>query len=251
MDREQIKSQRLVERYLSGDLLMREAREFERFCFTNPDVLQSLALPARLRERLLRGATEDATPSLADVPAVPGRAVPRKADNDDDSEDENEDAPRPRFDRSRLLAAGLGLLVLVAAALLWEMNSQKKEIKTLHAAVRAVSLRPPASVQLVKLAPSDNRPAQPQYTVALKDAQLLDLHIDTSGTSFTSFEVTIDKVDQARVVQIKRMASDSNKELRMALNSTAFGAGEYEIRILGYDWRGNTTPVGWLVLAMH
>jgi len=43
---------------------------------------------------------------------------------------------------------------------------------------------------------------------------------------------------------------DSNRELRLSLNSSAFGPGEYRIRIEGYTWRGQRAGAGWVRLVM-
>lgn len=255
MDKEQIKSQRILERYLSGELLVREAREFERFCFTHPEVLNSLPVPARIKERLLRGASAVDTSPAAEVPpsALARSASSATQAHSDDTDDEESHAPKSRRTQTllRLLGGALAVAVLVGGWLAWRNQAQQQQIKSLRVQVAAVSVRPPARVQLVRLAPGAARPTTADYAVDLREPQLLDLRIDVSGTTFTSFELTIDKVDQARIVEIKRIASDSNKEVRLELNSSAYGAGEYTIELKGYDWRGNTTPVGWLLLAMH
>src|SRR5690606_24929843 len=80
--------------------------------------------------------------------------------------------------------------------------------------------------------------------------QLLELHIDVSEGKFTQFQVTIDKVDEGRLMQIRRMARDSNRELRLALNSSAFGPGEYLLRLDAYNWRGQTQEYGWIRLGL-
>ena len=41
-------------------------------------------------------------------------------------------------------------------------------------------------------------------------------------------------------MQLRRIARDSNRELRLALNSSAFGPGDYLLKIDGYNWRGQT-----------
>ena len=54
MDRNYIESEHIVDRYLSGDLTVREAREFEKYCLDHPDVLKSMPIPVRLKARLSR-----------------------------------------------------------------------------------------------------------------------------------------------------------------------------------------------------
>ena len=63
--------------------------------------------------------------------------------------------------------------------------------------------------------------------------------------------MTISKVNETRVLEVKRIAADTNKELRFSLNSTAFGAGEYESKLQGYNYKGETTDAGWVVMDVQ
>jgi len=49
---------------------------------------------------------------------------------------------------------------------------------------------------------------------------------------------------------VERITPDSNRELRIALNSSAFGPGEYRMRLQGYTWRGERVDVGWVRLRV-
>jgi hypothetical protein len=80
--------------------------------------------------------------------------------------------------------------------------------------------------------------------------ELLDLYLPVGYSDFTTFGLTIDKVDVGRVMVVQRMAPDSNRELRLSLNSSAFGPGEYRIRIDGYNWRGDRAEAGWVRLLV-
>jgi len=60
------------------------------------------------------------------------------------------------------------------------------------------------------------------------------------------FAVTIDKVDAGRLLDLQRITPDSNRELRLSLNSSAFGPGEYRVRLQGYTWRGERIDAGWV-----
>ena len=98
MDRAQIQSERIVERYLSGDLTMRLAREFEQFCREHPDVLNALPIPARIKSQLQTRAFDSmgtsvltarqATDELADIAAVSGLKVAKDDKKQDDDEDD-------------------------------------------------------------------------------------------------------------------------------------------------------------------
>src|SRR5262245_32342901 len=62
MDQSYINSENIVARYLSGDLTLREAKEFEKYCVEHPEVSQQLPIPVRLKARLARRAeTADAS----------------------------------------------------------------------------------------------------------------------------------------------------------------------------------------------
>jgi len=80
---------------------------------------------------------------------------------------------------------------------------------------------------------------------------LLDLHLPVHYSEFKVFAITIDKVDAGRVMDLQRMSADSNRELRLALNSSAFGPGEYRIRLQGYTWRGQRVDAGWVRLVVQ
>ncbi len=54
MDRKYIETEHIVDRYLSGDLTVREAREFEKYCLDHPEALKAMPIPVRLKARLSR-----------------------------------------------------------------------------------------------------------------------------------------------------------------------------------------------------
>ena len=66
-----------------------------------------------------------------------------------------------------------------------------------------------------------------------------------------SYRVTIDRVDQGRVGILHNLVKDSNGHLRIALNSSALGPGEYRLRVQGYTWRGERVDVGWVRLGVE
>ncbi|HLS82299.1 MAG TPA: hypothetical protein VK025_12930, partial [Steroidobacter sp.] len=79
----------------------------------------------------------------------------------------------------------------------------------------------------------------------------LELYIDASQGPYTQFQLTLDRVDGTRVMQLRRLARDSNRELRLALNSSALDPGEYLLQIEGYTWRGQVQAVGWVRLGLE
>src|SRR5262245_11546250 len=59
MDRTYIESQQIVARYLSGDLTVREARQFEKYCLDNPDWVRELPIPMNLKAKMVRKPGEN------------------------------------------------------------------------------------------------------------------------------------------------------------------------------------------------
>ena len=120
------------------------------------------------------------------------------------------------------------------------------------AEARTLTLRAASSERALRIPPNPRSwSAAPDATIQWPDPpQLLELYLPVAYSSHAAYAVTIDKVDHGRAMVIERMMPDSNKELRLALNSSAFGPGEYRIRIEGYDWRGNRSDAGWVRLVV-
>ena len=68
----------------------------------------------------------------------------------------------------------------------------------------------------------------------MQPPQMLDLIVPVGEEPYGTYQITIDKADGTRVMQIHRIARDSNKELRFGLNSSAFGPGDYVLKFEGY-----------------
>jgi hypothetical protein len=261
MDAQQIKSERIVERYLTGDLLVREACDFERYCQEHPEILQTLTIPARIKARLsikTFDATDtsvfNAMPSSAMRIAAATGLRTLKQDDDDPVEIEDEDEQSPAGSSgklSRILLATLVLAIAGAGGLFWQAQQQEQQIKKLSVAAKALKLQAPGSIQTLRIVPSDKQVAAPHASVSLNQAQMLDIHLNVSGTKYNNFAVTIDKLDEARVLQIRRIVADTNREVRFGLNSSAFGAGQYEIKLEGYNYKGQTSDVGWVLLELQ
>ncbi len=260
MDSQKIKAERIVERYLTGDLLVREARDFERFCLEHPDVLATLAIPARLKARLSIKPFDGTDTSV--FPAIPSSVTRIAAatglrtvtPDTDKTEQDQADEDQPVVGNGKFSKALLVMLVLAVAGasmLFWQTQAQEKQIKKLSVSAKALQLQAPGSMQTLRIVPSDTQTTEPQASVSLNQAQMLDVHLNVSGTRYNTFALTIDKVDEARVLQIRRIAADTNKELRFGLNSSAFGAGQYEIKLEGYNYKGQTTVVGWVLLELQ
>lgn len=171
--------------------------------------------------------------------------------DDDDSVQDTQDPPQGGQGRSKWVIAGALLIAVGAIGLyVWQANEHDKELKKLRSQLKSVQLQPPGSVQTYRLKPSASLPAAPTLQLGHPNPpQLLDLYLDVSDSPYNTFQITIDKKGEARVLQMRRVARDSNKEIRLSWNSSAFGPGEYQFRLEGYDWRGNLTGAGWLSIG--
>lgn len=255
MDRTYIESQRIVQRYLSGDLTVREARAFEKYCLEHPDVLNSLPIPVRVKTKMARhpgselDANDDTLPSNTAIEAA-------GLEDDDDENDDEVTGPKrglPAESRRWVAILGLALILAVAGVVLLFIRSSdfEKQLITAQRAMKAVQMHAPASIQEYRVRPISAPPTAPTLSIGASAApQLVDLRIDMSDGKYNTFLVTIDNVSAGRIMQIRRVARDSNGEMRLALNSSAFGAGDYDLKLEGYTWRGDTVPAGWIRLGM-
>jgi len=255
MDRTYIASQHIVERYLSGDLTVREARDFEKFCGENPDILNSLPIPVRVKARMARKPGADLAASDFDPTATDTSIV---AAGLDDSEDDDDEPPvrgfkgLPQEARRWAVMLGVALAVaLVGAAALWvRVGNLETQLASSQRAAKAVQLRAPGSVQEYRVRPTAQRGAASVNIGLPNPPQLVDLRVDMTDTKYNTFLVTLENADLGRVMQIRRVARDSNRELRLSLNSSAFSAGDYDVKLEGYTWNGATVAVGWVRLGM-
>jgi hypothetical protein len=251
MDRTYIQNQNIVPRYLSGDLSLREAREFEKYCLENPDVLESLPIPVRLKAKLARHPLDD-----QDMQAAMATGSIDTSDDDEDDDDAGSPSrwqSSPGGSRVTVMILSVALLATIGGivALLFTLNAQQKELQRVVREAKAMQLQPPGSIQSFRTVLSENKPGAATLSVgAPNPARFLDLSVDVSKEAYNMYLITIDDVARGRVMQVRRVARDSNKELRLTLNSSAFGPGDYDLQFEGYTWRGETVPVGWIRLGM-
>jgi hypothetical protein len=92
--------------------------------------------------------------------------------------------------------------------------------------------------------------SRPMLTIGGADTVMADMKFDVSWSKFPVFRVTIDRIDQGRVMTLANVARDSNGHLRLALNSSALGPGDYTVSMEGLDWRGTPHPQAWASFAV-
>lgn len=230
MDRDFIARNQVVERYLSGRLPLKGATEFERFCRDNPEILDELGLPERVNAGL----------RLLDASGKP---------------EPWQEAKQPFWQKAQV-TIGLAAAVVVLAGVLWySMNdgaAKAQRITKLQSQAAERPLDPATSTREIRLLPSrEGGSNTPAITIGGGAAQLVDFKIDESRSPYKVFRVTIDRIDQGRVAVISDLGKDSNGHLRIALNSSALGPGNYQLTIEGLTWRGEAEPDSWITIGIQ
>lgn len=258
MDRTYIEKQHIVARYLSGDLTVREAREFEKYCAENPDMLNSLPIPVRVKAKMARKPGAEPISEIGNGefdPTATATSIDAASLDDDDDDEPSTSGFRGMPADTRRWVVVLSVLLAVALAgggALWvRAKGLEKQLASAQKEVKALQIRPPGGMQEYRITPSASKPTAPTVSVGWPNPpQLIDLRINMSEGRYNTFLVTIDSVADGRAMQIRRVARDSNGEVRIGLNSSAFGQGEFDIKLEGYTWRGDTVPSGWIRLGL-
>ncbi len=230
MDRDFIARNQIIERYLSGRLPLKGATDFERFCRENPQLLDELGVPERVNAglRLLEAS---------------GKPEPWQ------------EPARPKWLRPQVLLALSAAVVLLTVALgIVGSNSASKtqRIEKLQRQLAEQPLEAATNTRAVRLVPSrEGASNTPAISISRSPAELVDLRIDESRSPYKLYQITIDRIDQGRVAVLHNLAKDSNGHVRMALNSTALGPGNYQLTIQGLSWRGDPEPDSWITLAIQ
>ncbi|MBS0581244.1 MAG: hypothetical protein JSR36_18465 [Proteobacteria bacterium] len=229
IDRDFIARNQVVERYLSGRLPLKGATEFEQYCGRHPELLDEIGLPERVNAglRLLEAS---------------GKPEPWQ------------EAPRPAWQRPQVTIA-LAVIALicgsVAAVLAGASASRAHRIEQLQKQLVEQPLDPATSTREIRLLPSrEGASNSPAITIGGATTQMADLKIDESRSAYHIFRITIDRIDQGRVGVITNLVKDSNGHLRIALNSSALGPGNYQMTIEGIDWRGDPQPDSWITIGV-
>jgi len=228
MDREFILRNQIAERYISGRLPLKGAQDFERYCQQHPELMDELGMPARVHAglRLLEAG---------------GQALPW------------EEKPRQWWEKLPVLIAVAVLAIAALIAALTEstrLGARDATIVSLQKRVAEQPLDPATSTRNLRLIPSRTAPSRHNSVVLGGSAQMNELKIDVSWSKFTAFRVTIDRLDQGRVAVLHNMLRDSNGDLRLALNSTAFGPGSYQLAIEGMTLHGDAIAQAWITVGI-
>jgi hypothetical protein len=229
MDRDFIARNQVVERYLSGKLPIKAATDFERYCKEHPELLDELGLPERVNAglRLLEAS---------------GKPEPWQ------------EAARPLWQQPAVffgVAGFAALLALVLSIVVAASAGKTHKILELQKQVVERSLDAATSTRVIRLLPNRSGASNtPAIVIGGTAAQLVDFHIDESRSPYKDFRVTIDRIDQGRVMIIDNLAKDSNGHLRVAVNSSAFGPGNYLLTIEGLTMRLDPQPDSWVTIGI-
>jgi hypothetical protein len=229
MDRDFIARNQVVERYLAGRLPLKGAQDFERFCHSHPELLDEIGLLERINAGL----------RLLDAG---GKPTPWEA-------------PARKWWEHRavlIAAAGVSLALAIGSAVLSsKLGTRDRTVTALRAQMATQPIEAVTTTQPVRLVPSRTAPSRrAAVTVGGHNAELADIKLDLSWSQFTNYRIGIDRIDQGRVAMLYNLQRDSNGELRVALNTSAFGPGDYQLSIEGLDWRGQPVSVAWATVGI-
>jgi hypothetical protein len=150
-----------------------------------------------------------------------------------------------------LAACAAALLVLTGISL-YTAHRDRDVAAAAELHAKTLTLRATTTERVLRIAPNPRSwSGSPDAVIRWPEPpELLDLYLPVVYSEFNAFAVTIDKVNEGRVLIVQRMVPDSNRDLRLSLNSSSFGPGEYRIRLQGYTWRGARVDAGWVRLVV-
>ena len=228
MDREFIIKNQIVERYLAGRLPPKGVTDFERLIRARPELVEEIGLPDRVNAglRLLDAA---------------GIAEPW-------AEKEKKLWEKPIFG---FIAAGLAVAALIGCVVLaMQVSNRDTQIAKLQKDNQERPIAPSTSKRRIIVEPGRNGPP-PRATVSINRGEFAEMKINMSWTKFTTFKVSVVRVDQGRVAEVDGLNKDSNGHLRVSLNAGALGPGEYLVTIEGLNMRRESLPMAWFRFSVN
>jgi len=227
MDREFIIKNQIVERYLAGRLPPKGVTDFERLIRSRPQLIEELGLPEKVNAGL----------RLLDAAGIaePWSEKPKKF------------WETPVFTMG---AAGLAVAALIGCLVLgMQVSSRNATIAKQKAENMERAIAPSTRKRTIVVGIARNGPPA-QATLSINYGQFAEMKVDVSWSRFSSFKVSIDRVNQGRVAVLNGIEKDSNGQLRVALNAGAFGPGDYMVAVEGLTMRRESVPVGWFRISV-
>jgi hypothetical protein len=228
MDREFIIKNQIVERYLAGRLPPKGVTDFEKLIRSRPQLIDELGLADKVNAGL----------RLLDAAGVaePWAEKPKKF------------WEKPAFG---LGAAALAFVALIACAVLAMQVSSRNETIAKQAKENVERPIAPSRAKRTIVVDAARNGPPARTTLTINHGEFAEMKIDLSWTRFSSFRVSVDRVNQGRVAVIDGMDKDSNGHLRFSLNAGAFGPGEYLVTIEGMNLRRESVPVAWYKIGVQ
>jgi hypothetical protein len=224
MDAAFIQQNQIIERYLMGKLPLKGAQDFERWCRENPDTVAQLGLSDRINSalRLLDAAGEPLP--WSEKPQAAWQRLPVFAG----------------------VAAAAALALIVATAQFAAGREKSSQIALLQKSVTERPLLPVQATRPITMKLARNgAPARSGIAIGGSPTELADFRFDVSWSKYNYFTVTVERVDQGLVAVLTNLARDSNGHVRLALNSSALGTGDYLVEVEGLDMRMGAETQGW------
>jgi hypothetical protein len=224
MDAAFIQQNQIIERYLMGRLPLKGAQDFERYCRENPDTIAQLGLQDRINAAL----------RLLDASGQPEPWAEK---------------PLPKWQKPGVvigLASATAVLLVASLVLAAMLRTKSAQLHAQHEELQQQPLLPAQETRAITIVAARNGPpSRSAVTIGGGRTELADLKLDVSWSAFQDFRVTIDRVGQGRFAVMGNIARDSNGQLRIALNSSALGPGDYTFTIEGLDRWGKPVPQAW------
>jgi hypothetical protein len=149
------------------------------------------------------------------------------------------------------LDAAAGILALALTTVTATSTSKTQKISDLMKQLREQPLDPATSTREIRVLPNRSGASNsPAITIGGANALLADLKIDESRSPYKAFRITVDRIDQGRVGVINNIGKDTNGNVRIALNSSALGPGNYQFTIEGLNWHGDPEPDSWVTIGI-
>jgi hypothetical protein len=150
------------------------------------------------------------------------------------------------------LACLATLLLVIAVAAQLTARRERTAAAALAVQLKTATLRAATNARALRIPPNPRSwSAAPDASLEWPEPpEMIELFMPVGYARFQVFAVTIDKADEGRMMVLQRLVPDSNLDLRITLNSSAFGPGEYRLRLQGYTWRGQRVDAGWVRLRV-
>ncbi len=227
MDAKIIEQKQLAERYLFGRLSPPEAKFFERIVRQSPELAEKMGL-AKALQRTMHLLDETGT--------------------------EWRDKAPPRW-QSPWVVFGLAALALVLLFATWAgwsgLADWAARYRKLNATVNQGFLPAPGGTKVFRLHPTRPGEALKNYAIGSRATPTFaEIRLDMSYLKATLFKVTIKLNDGTYWGRLDNQVKDTNGDLRIALNSAAFAAGNYVVEIEQVNLRGDGELAGRIGLVV-